>query len=296
MKWEELREEEFGDAVQKSGRLCVLPIGCVEKHGQHLPLGTDIFGARGVCEMAAEIEDTMLFPTAMWLGDVTGARVRKDPAKQGWAGFIALSTDLLLNILEELCDEMYRNGFTKILIVNNHGGNAPLLNIFLRSQAGKAKPYATMWTDVNDDIGHKPILFYEHMRDNREDYPMITDADLEVLRGYAEREDGFGGGHGDFTETARVLGVRPELVAPERYNAESGKSTGASAYLKKEGIKIVSAYDSDFPNCLSGHPSFGCTESIGQAINLYAARRLARIFKMLKEDERCVKIATTPLR
>lgn len=291
MKWENLREEEFGAAVEKAGGVCVLSVGCIEKHGQHLPLGTDIFGARGVCEMAAEIEDVMLFPNAMWLGDVSGTHARKNPIEQGWAGFISLSTRLLLDILEELCDEMYRNGFRKILIVNNHGGNTPLLNLFLRSQAHKGKQYSTMWTDVNDDTGHKPILFYEHMRDNRKDYPMITDEDLEVLKGYAEREDGFGGGHGDFTETARVLGIHPELVAPERYDAVSGKNTGASAYLKKEGVKIVGAYGADYPNCLSGHPSFGCSESIGQALNLYAARRLARIFKILKEDEKCVTIS-----
>ncbi len=291
MFWENLREEEFGKAVERSGGLCVLSIGCVEKHGQHLPLGTDSIGARGVCELASTIEDVVLFPDAVWLGDVSGMHARKQPIQAGFAGFISLSTRLLLDLLEELCDEMARNGFSKVLIVNNHGGNTPILNTFLRSQAYKGKQYATMWTDVNDDTGHKADLFYEHMRDNRDDYPMLTDADLEVLRGFAEREDGYGGGHGDFTETARVLGVRPETVAADRYDSVSGVGTGASAYLKKEGIKCVGAYSADYPNCLKGHPSFGCSETIGQALNLYAARRLARIFKMLKEDEKCVKMA-----
>ena len=291
MFWENLREEQFADAVERSGRLCVLAIGCVEKHGQHLPLGTDSFGARGVCEMAAELEDVVLFPNAVWLGDVTGLAEEKKPIERKVAGFISLSTELLLKLLEELCDEMARNGFEKILIVNNHGGNSPILNTFLRSQSHKGKQYATMWTDVNDPTGHKADLFYEHMRDNRKDYPMLTDADLEVLRGYAERKDGFGGGHGDFTETARVMGIKPETVAVDRFEAVSGVGTGITKYLKNEGIKAAGSYFAEYPNCLSGHASVGCTETIGQALNLYAARRLARIFKMLKEDTTSVKIA-----
>lgn len=291
MFWENLREEEFAKAIETSGGLCVMSIGCVEKHGQHLPLGTDSIGARGVCEIAAGIEDVVLFPNAVWLGDVSGMRACKTPLETGFGGFISLSTRLLLDLLEELCDEMARNGFRKILIVNNHGGNTSILNTFLNSQENKGKKYATMWTDVNDDTGHKADLFYEHMRDNRADYPMITDADLEVLKGFAEREDGYGGGHGDFTETARIMGLHPETVAVDKFDSVSGVGTGKTKYLKNEGIYSIGAYSAEYPNCLKGHPSFGCSETIGQAINLYAARRLARIFKLLKNDEKCVRMA-----
>ena len=41
MKWEYLREEEFEEAIERCGGLCVIPLGCLEKHGQHLPVGTD---------------------------------------------------------------------------------------------------------------------------------------------------------------------------------------------------------------------------------------------------------------
>lgn len=291
MNWENLRAEEFKDAIERSGGLCVLPIGCVEKHGQHLPLGTDTIAARAVVEQAAELEDVVIFPNAMWLGDVAVAHSQTKPLDSGYQGFIAISPKTLLTLLEELCDEMARNGFRKILIVNNHGGNGPLLNFFLNSQAYGRKNYATMYTDVNDDIGYKADLFYGHMRDNRADYPMITDTDLEVLKGYAEREGGYGGGHGDFTETARILGCAPELVAKDRYDAENGISTGRRNYLKREGVSITGGWNANYPNSFSGYPSFGCSETIGQAINLYAARRLARIFKMLKNDEDCIEIS-----
>ena len=41
MLWENLREEEFEDAIERSGGVCVMVLGCLEKHGQHLPVGTD---------------------------------------------------------------------------------------------------------------------------------------------------------------------------------------------------------------------------------------------------------------
>ena len=128
MNWERLRAEEFKSAVERSGGLCVLPIGCVEKHGQHLPLGTDIIAARAVVEQAAQMEEVVVFPNAMWLGDVMELHSQKDPFTTGYEGFIALNPKTLLTVLEELCDEMARNGFRKILIVNNHGGNKPLLS------------------------------------------------------------------------------------------------------------------------------------------------------------------------
>ena len=62
MKWEFLREEEFEGAIERSGGLCVLPLGCIEKHGQHLPVGCDSIHSRSLVEMAAELEDVMIFP------------------------------------------------------------------------------------------------------------------------------------------------------------------------------------------------------------------------------------------
>jgi len=42
VKWEELTAAEFRDAIQLSKGTCLLPFGILEKHGPHLPLGTDL--------------------------------------------------------------------------------------------------------------------------------------------------------------------------------------------------------------------------------------------------------------
>ena len=41
MNWEHLTAPDFAQAVRDTGGVCVLPIGVLEKHADHLPLGTD---------------------------------------------------------------------------------------------------------------------------------------------------------------------------------------------------------------------------------------------------------------
>ena len=55
VRWEELSGEEFQAAVDKCQGVCILPIGVLEYHGPHLPLGTDMYRAYHVaCETAID--------------------------------------------------------------------------------------------------------------------------------------------------------------------------------------------------------------------------------------------------
>ena len=290
MKWEYLREEEFEGAIEKSGGLCVIPIGCIEKHGQHLPVGCDAIHSMGLVEMAAELEDVMIFPNAMWLGDVTGYHsLRGDlPKERRNRGGIGMKLSTVLTVMEELCDEIARNGFRKILFVNGHGGNNFMLEHFIRSQGYNIKPYATMYTRyVDKDV--YPEQMYPIVQARREEFSYLTDEDMEALRKFSET--GTGGGHADWRETAFMLHFCPEYVAADKFDAESGLSTHRADYLAKEGIHLTFDWGSNYPNAYNGYPPFGCSANIGKAMATIAAERLARIFKMLKEDEDCVRMA-----
>ncbi len=124
MNWEYLREEEFPKAINDAKGLCIVPIGCMEKHGQHLPVGTDGIRAMRLASRAAEIEPAVVFPNALWLGDVMGyhRHSREDVNEKRLHGGIGLSPELLLSVYHELCVEISRNGFRKILFLNTHGG------------------------------------------------------------------------------------------------------------------------------------------------------------------------------
>ena len=287
MKWEYLRSDEMVAAIERSGGLCVLPLGCTEKHGPHLPLGTDSLKATRCVEEAAERADVVVFPTGMWLGDMTIYRHEDVAANRG---DVILSPKTLLTVLEELCDEIARNGFRKILIVSSHGGNTAMLKFFMRAQGYAGKKYATMWTPHRTREEWPEKSPYLYFLEHRPEYPMLTDEDMEVLKGYYEN-GGFGGGHADFSETANIMGYYPELIAEDRYEVESGSSTHRSDYLSAEQIECVGNWITNYPNAYDGKPPYGCSQTIGEAMNECHTRRLERIFKMLKADEECIKIA-----
>ena len=60
MIWENLNIDEFEIAVKESKGVVLVPIGCLEKHGSHMPIGTDIFIARHVSILASEKEKAMV--------------------------------------------------------------------------------------------------------------------------------------------------------------------------------------------------------------------------------------------
>ena len=289
MEWQNLREEEFEGAVKESGGLCIVPIGCVEKHGQHLPVGTDSLKGDKIVELAAEKAGVVMFPTTMWLGDVSSSHIFENPEKTDKRGFIGMNPKTLLKVLEELCDEIARNGFNKILLCTSHGGNTGLVSLFHRSTFYDKKKYAVMSCKAYDFAGQlQPGNIAKIARENPEYLPMITEEDLKTLDRFAET--GTGGGHGDFKETMLVYGTYPDLVAPDRFEAVDGRSTGKLTFPKEFGISTYATWLANFPNVLSGYPSTGCTATIGQAAVKLSVDRLADIFEKVKNDNTPVEI------
>ena len=289
MIWDNLREEEFESAIEKSGGLCIIPIGCIEKHGQHLPVGTDYIEAWTIANKAAEIEDVVILPLGAWVGEVSCFHSFKDPGKAKLRGCIGIKQSTLLTILEELCDEVARNGFRKILLVNNHGGNIGFINHVLRCQSYEGKPYATMTTYASPAELMRPQNIYDTVTAHRDEFPDLTDDDIETLRKLAET--GYGGGHGHFKETAIVMSANEKLVATDRFDAEDGLSNHRTDYLREAGVFMTNDWLANYPNSYSGYPPFGCTKAIGDAFVKICSDRLAKVYKMLKEDEDCVRSA-----
>ena len=133
VKWEELTSPDFVTAVKKAAKTCVIPLGIMEKHGPHLPLGTDLIDVREIVRRAANEEYTVIFPP-FYFGQIYEARQQP--------GTVAYSPHTVLTVLQETCDEIHRNGIEKIILVSGHGGNNSLLPYFCQSQLEKQKEYA----------------------------------------------------------------------------------------------------------------------------------------------------------
>ena len=118
MLWEELTAPEFAAAVKSAGA-CIVPLGVIEKHGDHLPLGTDLINVRALAIKAAAIEPAIVFPP-YYFGQICEARHQP--------GTLAFHGGFLLEALRGICAEIARNGLRKIILLNGHGGNIHLLS------------------------------------------------------------------------------------------------------------------------------------------------------------------------
>src|SRR5512143_2967910 len=117
MQWEQLTATDFAKAARETG-VCVLSLGVLEKHSEHLPLGTDYLVGHGVACLAAEREPAVVFPP-FYFGQIYEARC--------FPGALTLKPTLLLELITSVMDEIGRNGFKKIILLNAHGGNNHLI-------------------------------------------------------------------------------------------------------------------------------------------------------------------------
>ena len=278
MLWENLREEEFDAAIQKSGKLCVVPIGCIEKHGQHLPVGTDTQTCYHIAKEAALIEPVVVFP-GLYFGDLCGLYM--------WKGTIAFSSELLQQMLTELCAEIARNGFQKILLLNGHGGNTALLANFLRSTAHKKKDYVVM---VRNEYQYTYKDILKDIDENGESFPELLEQDIAYLRDFAAHH--YTTGHGCINETAVMNVINPDHVDMSRIDADDGTSRGRTAYLREKGIGINGSgmfWLMDYPESFSGEHLEGANARIGKVILQKRIALQARACQLLKQDDRVLE-------
>ncbi len=154
VQWESLTSGDFVKAIQQSQGTCILPFGILEKHGQQLPLGTDLLNVRYVAINAAHKEFAVVFPE-YYFGQIFEAR--HEP------GTIAYSASLQLELLQATTDEMARNGCKKVIIANGHGGNEYLLPYFAQTQLQTPHDYVVYVFGLPDlDRAGRPAMKSPH--------------------------------------------------------------------------------------------------------------------------------------
>ncbi|MGH8101288.1 MAG: creatininase family protein [Chthoniobacterales bacterium] len=214
-KWEELTAADFLQGIQQAKGTCLLPFGILEKHGPHLPLGTDLLNVRYAALQAVAQEYAVVFPE-YYFGQIFEAKHQP--------GTIAYSADLQLKLLQETTDEMARNCCKKILIVNGHGGNEHLLPYFAQIQM---------------DTPHDYVVY-------------IQDGERSEPGGPGKKSTGIDY-HAKENETSNTLVSRPDLVHLDRAASESGADQ--KRVNLPEDVYTGIWWYARFPNHYSGNGS-----------------------------------------
>jgi creatinine amidohydrolase len=245
-RMEDLTSPDFEKAVALSGGVCLVPLGIIEKHGPHLPLGTDLYEAREFATRAVQKEYAVVFPP-YFAGQIFEARHQP--------GAIAYSNELMWKLLDETCSELARNGLKKIILVNGHGGNDNFLPYFCQSQLSKTRDYIV-------------VLFQPGM--SEEDQKKIG----ELKKGKIDE-------HAGETETSMMSVIAPALVDTEMLTAESGLDQQRLKALP-HGYTGIWWY-ARFPNHFAGDVNTP-NKQLGELLLNTVAGQLSELIAFLKKD------------
>ena len=182
VKWSEISSD---DVHKYTHMIVVWPLGVLEAHGPHLPLGADGFQVEHVVEKLSESVDIVLLPT-LWYGNVEGL--------SSYPGSVSLSYDTLRSVVREVLTGVYRAGFRKVIIISGHAGGTHMSAV-----RHGARDVVREYKDLKVVVLSDYDFAYE-------------------LRGKEFPEDD---GHGGLIETSRMMAIRPDLVKKERVQKDN---------------------------------------------------------------------------
>jgi creatinine amidohydrolase len=176
--WAEMSWRDF-TAADMSRVVAVLPVAAIEQHGPHLPVGVDMFINEGYfARVVKRIPDNvpvLILPTQA---------IGKSNEHTEYPGTLTFSMETVVRAWTEIGDSVARAGCRKLIFMNSHGGNVPVIDAVVRELR----------------VRHRMLAV--HAAWHRLGYP----ADLFSAQ---ERAHGI---HGGEAETSLMLAFRPKTV------------------------------------------------------------------------------------
>jgi creatinine amidohydrolase len=124
LRWEENTAPALEAAIARDP-VVMLPVGSVEQHGRHVPVGCDANSAEAVAlrageGMEAQAQPVLVLPT-MWYG--------YSPHHMSFPGTITLKSETFLQAVQDIVDSVLTHGVRRVVILNGHGGNVSSLDV-----------------------------------------------------------------------------------------------------------------------------------------------------------------------
>lgn len=245
-RWADLTRPDFAN-LDRARTVLVLPIGAIEQHGPHLPVSVDRDLAEAVLERTlAHVADDL--PVLAMPGFAYG----KSNEHAAIPGTLSLSAQTLLALLGDLAVSLAATGFRRLVFLNAHGGNAPVLEIAARDlKIAHGLRIATCnWYNFNEAERHGD-----------------------------PRENAFGI-HAGLIETSAMLALKPDLIAMDRAGDFSSQAEAWQRDFVHIGLSAGRARPAWTIEDISATGACGnaaaAAREIGEELLATAARNFAR--------------------
>ena len=175
VRMEFMTSPEVARYLQKSD-LAILPVGCFEMHGPHVPLGCDTIHAHAMSVILAELWGCIVLPPVAYT---------YPGASAPWPGSIAPRPSATVAWLKELCLAAIEAGFERLVVLGTHGPVGFMMSSVIR--------------EIHQETGHIVL----HMAPGR----LMPDDLMQEALGYGRGEDIL------VLASAKILGLPEPLVA-----------------------------------------------------------------------------------
>lgn len=244
--WAALKTADFASLPPET--VVVVPVGAIEQHGPHLPVSTDMAIAES---MAKEIAGRVTQGSVLIM---PGVSYGKSDEHLDFAGTVSLDETTLLSTLMAIGQGVRRAGLNRIVFLNAHGGNVPVIQIACRKLRVENALFAVAagWVTMGmpDDL--------------------LTPAQA--------RDDI----HGGFIETSVMLHFHPELVdmtKAQNFAPASGDVAEKNQVLRMLGPVSVGWIAQDLHAEGAAGDASRATAAIGARITDHVAKRYVTLLQ-----------------
>ena len=242
-RWDNLSSREIR-ALSEQGGIVLLPTGSTEQHGPHLPVGTDAILATWFAERTAQGLLERNIPAVV----APTFAVANSMHHMHFPGSMSLNPRTYIQALQEQCRAIAAHGFTKIAIINGHGGNIA--------------PTKTALIDINIELGF-PVYLLE--------YIVVDEAP------FLDTQTGMN--HACESETALMLAYDESLVDPI-YKETSGYGGGCTQWEDQGVLHTFHRMEAHTVNGVMGN-SYAATREKGEKL---AAATTEKLVEILSDD------------
>ena len=165
--------------ADKARALVILPVGAIEQHGPHLPVGVDALIGEATCR---GLHRRLAANDAVWFGP--SLVLGKSNEHLDYPGTVSLSARTLRRLVIAQVDALHAIGFRQFALLNTHGGNSAVLVYTLR--------------EIQQRTGIRAGML-----------KVPTTSELSA-------QESTWGFHAGEWETSLMLALRPDLVAMDR--------------------------------------------------------------------------------